>query len=80
MGFENFVGGLAIVIHEGQDDLGRGGDSGSEATGNAGGRLACCTIEIIEENEFHHLSYRDFLPSHVMENLEAIERHYNHRY
>jgi len=29
----------------GQDDLGTGGNAGSRATGNAGGRLACCIIE-----------------------------------
>ncbi|XP_037075331.1 hemocytin-like [Pollicipes pollicipes] len=37
--------GLALVVHAGQDDLGRGGDSGSRATGNAGGRLACGIIK-----------------------------------
>uniref|UniRef100_A0A077K8X5 Superoxide dismutase [Cu-Zn] n=1 Tax=Penaeus japonicus TaxID=27405 RepID=A0A077K8X5_PENJP len=36
----------AIVVHAGEDDLGLGGDSGSPATGNAGGRLACCNIHI----------------------------------
>ena len=28
----------------GEDDLGRGGDEGSEATGNAGPRYGCCII------------------------------------
>jgi len=36
--------GKSIVIHEGEDDLGRGGDDGSLASGNAGARLGCCTI------------------------------------
>uniref|UniRef100_A0A077KA48 Superoxide dismutase [Cu-Zn] n=1 Tax=Penaeus japonicus TaxID=27405 RepID=A0A077KA48_PENJP len=36
--------GRAVVVHAGEDDLGLGGDSGSLATGNAGGRVACCTI------------------------------------
>jgi len=36
--------GRAIVIHEGEDDLGRGGDEGSETTGNAGARAGCCLI------------------------------------
>lgn len=34
-----------IVLHEGQDDLGRGGNAGSLRTGNAGRRLACCDIK-----------------------------------
>lgn len=40
----NGVVGRAIVIHQLQDDLGKGGDAGSEKTGNAGKRLACCVI------------------------------------
>ncbi|XP_066911539.1 superoxide dismutase [Cu-Zn]-like [Clytia hemisphaerica] len=38
------VFGRGLVIHAGVDDLGRGGDAGSLATGNAGSRLACCII------------------------------------
>ncbi|XP_060581214.1 uncharacterized protein LOC132737865 [Ruditapes philippinarum] len=34
-----------VVLHEGQDDLGRGLDMESLRTGNAGRRLACCFIE-----------------------------------
>jgi len=41
--------GKAVVVHEGEDDLGTGGDKGSMTTGNAGSRLACCVIE--EEDE-----------------------------
>jgi len=37
----------AIVIHEGTDDLGLGGDEGSLATGNAGARAGCCIIHDI---------------------------------
>lgn len=38
--------GRSVVIHEGKDDLGRGGDAGSLLHGNAGQRLACCVIGI----------------------------------
>lgn len=38
--------GRAVVIHEEEDDMGRGGDAGSLLHGNAGGRLACCVIGI----------------------------------
>lgn len=36
--------GRAVVIHETEDDLGRGQDEGSLLSGNAGIRLGCCTI------------------------------------
>lgn len=45
----NSIIGKSIVVHAGEDDLGQGGDAGSLATGNAGGRLACCTIHISRE-------------------------------
>lgn len=41
--------GRAIVVHAGEDDLGMGNDSGSLKTGNAGGRVACCTVYTSEE-------------------------------
>lgn len=38
------IKGRSIVIHEGKDDLGLGGDEESLRTGNAGGRIACGVI------------------------------------
>jgi Cu/Zn superoxide dismutase len=38
------VYGRSIVVHAGEDDLGRGGDDESSRTGNAGPRVACCVI------------------------------------
>ena len=43
---ENSIVGRAVVLHAGQDDLGQGGDDGSLATGNAGSRVACCTLHL----------------------------------
>ena len=36
--------GRSVVLHDGTDDEGKGGDDGSKATGNAGSRVACCTL------------------------------------
>lgn len=36
--------GRSIVVHEGEDDLGRGEDEGSRLHGNSGRRIACCVI------------------------------------
>ncbi|XP_042885706.1 superoxide dismutase [Cu-Zn]-like, partial [Penaeus japonicus] len=41
---ERNITGRAVVVHALEDDLGLGGDEGSLATGNAGARVACCTI------------------------------------
>lgn len=44
LGGPNSVVGRAFVIHEGEDDLGKGGHELSSTTGNAGGRLACGVV------------------------------------
>lgn len=43
MGDFNVIG-RALVIHAGEDDLGKGGNADSLITGNAGARVACCVI------------------------------------
>ncbi|KAJ8385231.1 hypothetical protein AAFF_G00191080 [Aldrovandia affinis] len=38
--------GRSVVIHEKEDDMGLGGDTGSLLHGNAGRRLGCCVIGV----------------------------------
>ncbi|KAL2780069.1 extracellular superoxide dismutase [Cu-Zn] preproprotein [Daubentonia madagascariensis] len=38
--------GRAVVVHAGEDDLGRGGNQASVENGNAGRRLACCVVGV----------------------------------
>ncbi|XP_046946753.1 extracellular superoxide dismutase [Cu-Zn] [Lynx rufus] len=38
--------GRAVVVHAGEDDLGRGGNAASVENGNAGPRLACCVVGV----------------------------------
>lgn len=40
----------SIVVHSGEDDLGKGGADDSLTTGNAGGRLDCCIITMVDNS------------------------------
>lgn len=44
----NSVLGRSVVVHDGTDDLGKGGHADSLKTGNAGGRPACGVIGLTE--------------------------------
>ncbi|XP_063436047.1 uncharacterized protein LOC134717350 [Mytilus trossulus] len=51
---ENSLIGRSIVIHEGPDDLGMGGDAGSLKGGNAGPKVACCVIVLADPTKHQH--------------------------
>ena len=54
--------GRGLVLHGGQDDLGRGGNAGSLANGNAGPRVACCVIGIAAEPKEEPTERRGLAP------------------
>lgn len=48
--------GRAVIIHDGVDDLGKGGTKLSEETGSAGGRMKCAVIGLSGQKIRHERS------------------------
>ncbi|XP_047655255.1 extracellular superoxide dismutase [Cu-Zn] [Phacochoerus africanus] len=48
------IAGRAVVVHAGEDDLGRGGNQASLENGNAGRRLACCVVALCGPGPWAH--------------------------
>ena len=44
----NSILGRAFVLHSGEDDLGKVGNEGSRKTGNAGSRIACGIVFLVQ--------------------------------
>ena len=50
IGSKSNILGRGLIIHEDEDDCGKGGDAESLKTGNAGKRIACAVIGYSKEN------------------------------
>lgn len=74
------VVGKSIVIHEGEDDLGRGSFPDSKTTGHAGARLGCCII--VEVNKISYRSAASCLSVHtgvvLVAALGCVWRYFSH--
>ena len=57
--------GRAVVVHEGEDDLGKGGDEESLKTGNAGERAGCGVISLTELTESAIAKTIEDLPKNI---------------
>ena len=76
---EHSVLNRSVVIHEDEDDLGKGGDKESLRTGNAGKRIACGKIvkteKLVENGEENMDSKRFFVSvkDDIMDHVPVIE-------
>lgn len=57
------VVGRAIVVHSGQDDLGRSNETDSLTTGHAGARSGCCVINLDSNSTHVNTASTNSLPS-----------------